>query len=219
MEDYTENPVEKKPVKKIVFGILFLAIISLIAYFAFNLYLRPDKFLRQIYLIPKDAVYIIETDDPINNWHKFTKSKPWQYLKEQKKMEEIDQMAAKLDSIIHANKKLLELLGKRNLLISAHMTRRSDYDYLFVVDIQKASKLESLKSQLETLFKANDFRVTQRSFKGEQIHELYDPVDRSTLYLAIVNNHLICSYTSLLLEKSIVEKDDPFRKGFVLFRC
>jgi len=38
---------------------------------------------------------------------------------------------------------------------------------------------------------------------------LYDPVDRSTLYLAIVKNNLICSYTGLLVEKSIMEKDDP----------
>ena len=210
MENNAERPVEKKRSKKIFWGILLTAILAFAVYIVYNLYLRPDNYLRQIYLVPKDAVYIIETDDPVNNWHKFAKCKPWQYLKEQQKMEEINQKADKLDSILHANQTLLELLGKRNLLISAHVTRKSNYDYLFIVDIQKTSKLESLKSQLETLFKASDFRVTQRNFKGEQIHELFDPVDRSTLYLAIVKNHLICSYTGLLVEKSIMEKDDPF---------
>jgi len=210
MDNNTVQPIKKKPTKKIIFGILLLAIIIIAFNTVYNLYLRPDNFMRQIYLVPKDAVYILETDDPINNWHKFTKSKPWQYLKQQKKMEEIDRMADKMDSILHANKTLLSLLGKRNLIISAHLTRKSDYDYLFLVDVQKASKLETLKSQLEMLFKASSYKVTQRNFKGEQIHELFDPVERSTLYLAIVKNHLICSYTGLLVEKSIMEKDDPF---------
>jgi hypothetical protein len=211
MEANTEyHPVEKKRTKKILLGILLIALLTFVVYIVYNLYLRPDNFLRQIYLVPKDAVYIIETDDPVNNWHKFAKCEPWQYLKEQQKMEEINQKADIMDSLLHANRKLLDLLGKRNLLISAHLTRKSDYDYLFIVDLQKTSKLESLKNQLETLFKASDFRVTQRNFKGEQIHELYDPVERSTLYLAIIKNHLICSYTGLLVEKSIMEKDDPF---------
>jgi len=187
-----------------------IAILASGAYVGYILYLRPDNFLRQIYLVPKDAIFIIETDDPINNWHQFSKSKPWQYLKGQQKMEEINQKADKLDSIIQANKTVLDLIGKRDLIISAHITRKSDYDYLFVADMQKTSKLESLKSQLETLFKANDYRVTQRNFKGEHILELYDPTDRSTLYLAIIRNHLIGSYTGLLVEKSITEKEDPY---------
>jgi hypothetical protein len=205
-----EQIVPKKRSKKFFWIILLGAIFASAAYVVYNLYLKPDNFLRQIYLVPKDAIFIIETDDPVKNWHKFSESKPWQYLKEQRKMEEINREANKLDSVLHANKTLLDILGKRNLVIAACMTRKSDYDYLFIVDIQKTSKLESLKSQLENLFKANDFQVTQRKFKGEHIQELYNPVDRSTLYLAIVENQLICSYTGLLVEKAIIEKDDPF---------
>jgi hypothetical protein len=210
MNTNSENTVKKKGMKKYLWSILLLVLLGLAIYFIYNLYVRPDNFIRQIYMVPKDAVFIIETDDPVNNWHKFTETKPWQYLKGQKKMEEINRKAEKLDSLLHENKTLLELLGKRNLIISAHITRKSDYDYLFIVDMQKTFKLESLKNQLEILFKASDFSVTQREFKKEQIYELYDPLDRSTLYLAIVKNHLICSYTGLLVEKSITEKDDPF---------
>jgi len=206
----TAKTGKKKPAKKIFWGIFLITILAFAAYFVYNLYLRPDQFLRQIYLVPQDAIYIVETNDPVNNWQKFAKSKPWQYLKEQPKMEELNQRANTMDSMIRANKTLLDLFGKRNLIIAACKTRKADYDFLFIVDMEKASKLESLKNQLEILFKANDFRVTQRNFKGEQIMELYDPVERSILYLAIVNNHLICSYTGLLVEKSITEKDDPF---------
>ena len=206
----TDQPVEKKRSKKFL-GIIFLGVILASAvYVVYNLYLRPDNFLRQIYLVPKDAMYIVETDNPVNNWHKFSESAPWQYLKGQRRLEELNQNAQKLDSTLQANKTLLDLLGKRNLVIAACMTRKSDYDFLFIVDMEKASKLESLENQLENLFKANNFRVTKRNFNGEQIQELYDPLDRSTLYLAIIENHIVCSYTGLLVEKSIMEKNDPF---------
>jgi hypothetical protein len=209
MENNLENTGGKKRTKKIFLGIVLIAILASVVYVAYNLYLRPDNFLRQIYLVPKDAVYIIETDDPVNIWHQFSKGKPWQYLKEQQKMEEINLKANRLDSILQANKTILDLLGKRNLIISAHITRKSDYDFLFIVDMQKTFKLESLKNQLGILFKASDYQVTQRDFKGEQILELFDPTDRSTLYLSMVRNHLVCSFTGMLVEKSITEKDDP----------
>jgi len=206
----TEQPIKKNRLKKIL-GIIFLSVVLVsAAYVVYNLYLRPDNFLRQVYLVPKDAIYIVETDDPVKDWRRFSESAPWQYLKEQRKLEEINEKAHKLDSILQANKTLLDLLGRRNLIIAACMTRKSDYDFLFILDVEKSSKLESLKSQLENLFKANNFKVTRRNFKGEQIQELYDPLDRTTLYLAIIENHLVCSYTASLVEKSIMEKDDPF---------
>ena len=209
IDNNTDKPAGKKRTKKVFWGFFLIAILLLAGYFVYNLYIRPDNFLRQIYLVPRDAIFILETDDPVNNWHKFTDAKPWQYLKGQQKMEEINRKANTLDSIMQVNKTVLELFGKRNLIISAHITRKSNYDYLFIVDMQKTSKLESLKSQLETLFKANDFQVTQRNFKGEQILELYNPTDRSTLYMSIIKNQLVCSYTGMLVEKSITEKDDP----------
>ncbi|MCL1973681.1 MAG: DUF3352 domain-containing protein, partial [Bacteroidetes bacterium] len=209
MDTTPDRPVKKRRIQRMILLFLLTCSLSCGAYFLYNLYVRPDHFLRQIYLVPKDAMYIIETDDPVHNWHKFAKTKAWQYLKEQRKMEEINQMGDKMDSILHVNKTLLEIFGKRNLIISAHKTRKSDYDFLFIVDVQKASKMELLKKQWERIGKAGNFRVTVRNFKGNEIWELFDPDDHSTLYLSLVNNHLICSYTGLLVERSMMEKEDP----------
>ena len=173
------------------------------------MYWKPDNFLRQIYLIPKDAFFIIETDNPVNNWNKFSKSQPWQHIKSQEKMKEIGDMANTLDSILNENETLLSLLGKRNLMISAHMTRKSDYDFLYVVDLQKASKMESLKDQMEIIFKSGDYKVTSRKYQDVKIMELFDPIERTTLYMSFIDNHLICSFTGLLVEKSIQEKEEP----------
>jgi hypothetical protein len=195
----------KKPL--IISAILLVAVLA--GFFTYNFYWKPDNFLRQIYLVPADAMFIIETDAPVDNWHRFGESAPWQYLRKQETMAEMNKMAQRLDSLLQENESLMSLLGKRNLMISAHTTRRGDYDFLFVVDTQKASKMETLKTQLENLFESMDFKVTTREFGAEKILELFDPADRTTLYLSFIDNHLIASYTGSLVEKSIREKDNP----------
>lgn len=203
----------------IIFIILIIiGIAGVVLYHLYNIYLKPDNFLRQIYLVPRDAMYIVETESPVGNWQKFSESAPWQYISQQEKMKDIGNKAHTLDSILHENKTLMELVGKRNLMISAHTTRRGDYDFLFLVDMQKASKVETLKEQLENIFKSVDYVVTTRQFKDYKIMELFDPADRSILYLAFVDNHLVCSYTGLLVEKSIQEKDDPLIARDYLFQ-
>lgn len=195
--------------KKITFGILAVLLLFVGLHHLYTMYWVPDNFLRQIYLVPHDAMYILETDDPFTNWKKFSRSEPWKYLQGQEKMKEISDNVHTLDSLLHENKTLLGLLGKRNLMISAHMTRRSDFDFLFVVDMQKTSKLESLKQQMENLFKTVDYKVTSRKYKHYKILELFDPKERTTLYMSFVDNHMVCSFTGLLVEKAIQEKETP----------
>jgi len=195
--------------KKVAIISVILLLLGIGLYQVYNLYWKPDNFRRQIYLIPHDAMFIVETESPVANWKKFSKSAPWQYLRQQEKMNEINEKVYKLDSILQANETLMNLLGERNLMISAHTTRRGDYDFLFVVDLQKASKMETLKDLLEKLFRSMDYKVTTRSYEGSKIMELFDPADRTTLYLSFIDNHLVGSFTGMLVEKSIKEKDNP----------
>jgi len=195
--------------KKIAIISIILLVVGTGLYQVYNLYWKPDNFRRQIYLIPADAMFIIETESPVGSWKKFSESAPWQYLRQQEKMSEMNEKAHKLDSILRENETLMNLLGERNLMISAHTTRRGDYDFLFVVDVQKASKMETLKEQLEKLFRSLDYKVTTRPYEDCKILELFDPVDRSILYISFIDNHLVGSFTGLLVEKSIKEKNNP----------
>ena len=192
---------------------LLIAIVTIFlaggAYFGYKVYFSPDNYLKQIYLVPRDAVYIVESDNPVQNWNKFSKSAPWQFLRMQPKMKEIEKMAHVLDSMINENKRTLDILGKRNLMISAHITRKNEYDFLYIVDLEKVSKTDVLKDQIETILKASDYKVTSRNFKSYKILELFDPAERSTLHLSFIDNHLVCSFTGLLVEKAIEEKDLP----------
>ena len=64
---------------------------------------------------------------------------------------------------------LLSLVGQRDLLISLHKTRATDWDFLLIVDMQKASKMDLLKDQVETVLAMSGFTVTNRMHNGINI--------------------------------------------------
>lgn len=189
-----------------------LGLIIFLVYFVYTtayVMFSPDRNIRQIYLIPEDAAFIIETSDPVNDWRKFNNSETWQCLKQSKSIGEITETIESLDSIIQGNKTLLSLMGKRDMLISLHKTRTTDWDFLAVVDMQKASKMDVLKDQIETVLKLGGGTVTQRAYNGIIIQEMRDPETRDILYMAFVDNHLVLSYASRLLESSIDARKIP----------
>ena len=203
-------PAKKKKKTVILWiGLLMLALAGYAVYYAVSFFLTPNRAIQQIYVIPSDAIFMIQSNHPVEDWKKFSESEPWKCLKKSPSFAEIDESAGKLDSIIHANRKLLSLVGKRDLMISAHKVRSGMWDYLFVVDLQKVSEMEMLKDQIEHIYSLMNYKVTYRKYQNEDIIELRDPVTREILYTAFVENHFIASYSSKLIEASINEINNP----------
>ena len=210
MED--EKKEEEKGKKKSIMkwiGLLIAALACYGGYQAVTFYFTPGRAIRQIYLIPNDAIYIIHSNSPVADWKKFSESEPWQCLKKSPSFAEIDQSAEQLDSILHENRKLLSLVGKRDLMISAHKVRNGVWDFLFVIDLQKVSEIKILKDQVELVYSMMDYKVTYRKYQDTDIIELMDPKTRKILYTALIENHFIASYTSGLVEASINERNNP----------
>ena len=215
----SSSPEKKKKStgKRIIFAIIVL-LLGYGLWTLVSLYVTPDKNIQQIYLVPKDAALIIQSSDPVNDWKKFSSSAPWQSMKQAEAYETITENIEYLDSIINANKSLLSLVGKRSMMISLHKTRSNDFDFLIIVDMQKASKMSLLKSQLENVLAASGYTVTQRKYREIEIIEMRDNVTREILYGAFVENHFVATYTPKLLEASINERDYPnigLDRGFV----
>ena len=203
-----QPPVKEKKkggFKRILILILLIGIGYVVWTFV-SIYLSPDNNIQQIYLVPKDAALIMQTSDPVNDWKKFSKSAPWQSMKNLKAYEEITENIEFLDSMINANKSLLSLVGKRSLMISLHKTRPTDFDFLIIVDMQKVTKMMLLRNQLENILSAGGYSVTKRKYHDIEIIEMRDNVTREILYGAFVDNHFVISYTSKLLEASIDRK-------------
>ena len=48
-------------------GVIFLLVLG-------RAFLLPDNYLRQVYLVPRDAVFILETNEPVKSWNEFNTS-------------------------------------------------------------------------------------------------------------------------------------------------
>jgi hypothetical protein len=65
----------KKLIRRII-GIVMFALLIYGSYRFFFFYITPNRTIQQTYLIPKDAVFIIQTDNPVTEWKQFSKGKP-----------------------------------------------------------------------------------------------------------------------------------------------
>lgn len=205
-------PVKKKDTHKIVRRTLVVGGSALAIYLVYtivHLFLSPDRNIQQVYLVPEDAAFIIQSSAPVKDWEKFSGSETWQCLKKAKSFEEITKNVETLDSIVKSNKVLLSLVGKRDMLMSVHKTRRTEWDFLIILDMQKVSKMDLLKDQIETVLAMSGSTVTNRMYNGINILEMRDPDTRDILYSAFVDNHFVISYTSRLVESAIDSRDKP----------
>jgi hypothetical protein len=169
-------------------------------------------------LVPANAVFVVETDEPIEAWRTFSGSDMWNHLKTFPDFAEIGTLADGLDQVISENATLFSVFGKRNLLISAHMTAAKNYDYLFVADMQEGAKLEPVKTGILQLLKQGGFKYTSEKDGEEIIHRFFDHRDKSTLNLVFVANRLICSFHAGIIKESLAEYRNPKLKQNVHFK-
>lgn len=172
-------------------------------------FFTPDKNVNGLYLVPKDAMYIVETARPMDGWNRFSKSDVWKFLKQQPYFREIGENADYLDSLIHENQVLFDLFGSRDVIISAHKTRLKDYDFLFLVNLKKGSKIGFIEETIEGLLNQSGYRVSNSEFKNKTIITAFDDQTRETLFFSIVQNYLVCSYSGQLVESAIMEVEAP----------
>ncbi len=171
--------------------------------------LSPNKFTDVYYLVPDDAVMVVETEDPVNNWQTFSTSNMWLGLKSFPAFAEITKNADLLDELIKQNQQVFSLLGQRHLLISTHMTKAKDFDFVYYADMQEASKSSAFKASLISIINQFDYKQTVREIEGVEIYEFLDPKTRDVLSISFLKNYLICSYNKALIEKVIKTSNNP----------
>ncbi len=187
---------------KKVFLIVFVALLGFGAFFGYRFYQTETERIDPLQIIPTNAIYWLETDKPIENWKTFSESPFWTFMKTHSELAEIGADADYLDSLIHDNRTLFKLMGDRQFYMSAHMTK-ADYDFLFLVDLEQASKLDLLLPIIKQTASEEDFTIREDDYKGYTILDLYDKAYKDHLYLAQVKNFLVCSYTDELVLNAI----------------
>lgn len=193
--------------RKIIWSVL-IVIIGFILYQTYIFTLADEDNINPVYLVPKDAIFIIETERPIDTWDEVSASPIWQHFQTNDYFKEVTQNLNSFDKTFQDQKEVIDFIGERDLLISVHVYKPKKYGLLYVADLQKFSKLRFLKSAIQKLA-GDNFKVTQRLHKEHEIIELYNVKTRETLYIAFIKNQLVASYTHVLVEQSIEQYTEP----------
>jgi len=192
-------------------SLLFLIITFIISFGLYQVYVfyfDNNDNIQSIYLVPKDAVYIIESQKPINNWDDISKSDIWKHLNTNTYFNTLAKNLNKLDTIFKQKQGVFNRIGNREILISAHVYAPKQYGFLYVVDLQKIAKLNVVKNNLNTIINSN-YKVSKRHYKEHEITEIYDLKNHETLYISFIKNQMIASYTHTLVEASIDQYSNP----------
>lgn len=192
--------------KKFLKSLLLVILIAAVLGFAWLFFISPEERFQSVYLVPENAAYIVETENPFEAWEKIIHSEAWDFLKSNELLAEINQKIENLDSVISSKRILLRLFGSRKILLSAHQYRPGSYQFLFVVDLKKTSRLKSLQNQIIKL-SGDEISFTQRTYKEQEIFELFHRKSGNIYYFSLIKNQLIFSKVHTLIEASIDQLD------------
>ena len=193
--------------KKKIFWTILIVIILIIGALSWH-FLSPYKKADMLCAIPAKPVFIIETDDSYDAWEKLTKSEVWSHLRKHQLFAKVANGMDMIDTIVQGNEKLAKYIGRRNILISMHMISGSAYDFVYIVDLRRVSKLATFEKVLKGFLPKN-YEVREYPHHGETVYKLTDTKSLNTVNLCFLKNLLVASFNAKLLESAIDQYDNP----------
>lgn len=160
-----------------------IVLFSVGGYFLYDQFLSPKK-LSPWDLVPQATIFVYEANDCRDCVQQLQQTSVWTLLRE----------AALYEKPADSLRLLFDFLDAqpKGQLISAHLTRKDDFDFVFYVPLQATTKDAMLNAW-------NTRKTTKRTFNNIQIHEL----NSGQFSWAVVKDVWIGSFTPFLLEDVI----------------
>src|SRR5882757_11188695 len=107
---------------KVFKWLILLGLLGGLGWVGFRWYRAQATSVEAFRLIPPDAIYVISTEDPMGSWKQISESGLWRHLHGNAYFASLTASVNNLDSLVHKNDLLFNLIGTRALIVSAHMT-------------------------------------------------------------------------------------------------
>lgn len=186
------------------FIIVILASVGLVTWH----FLSPYKQIELFSAVPDKPVFIIEIDNSYKTWETLTKSKVWGQLKKHQLFAQAAEGIDMLDTLIQSNGKLAQYIGSRSLVVSMHIVQHGTTDFVYALDLRRASKLLTIKNFLNGVLDSK-FNVKNYEYNTLTVYKIDDTKTQQTLHLYFKHNLMVASYSQKLIEKSIDQIDHP----------
>ncbi len=165
-------------------------------------------------LMPETAVMAFELPEIPALWHKTDSLPIWNNLREIPYFSELHRRFALMDSLRDAGHDIEDFFKKKSIFVSLHLTSNKAFDYIFYVPY-KVSENVLLQELLREITRRFSVEFDQRTYQGITIHEVFIPETEAGFSYILYRNHLIGSFTPLLIEDVIRTVSEVNRENFV----
>ncbi len=164
---------------------------------------------HEIYeFVPRDAIFIVEADDPIENWKDLSKTKIWNHMKKNALFADIEDDCNYLDTLIKDNQRIFDLVSGKRLLVVAQMTQADDYDFVYLLDLKQGGKIAEFMDVFKGVLKAFGLKMTKKEIAGAKGYSIGEGTDE--INMVFQGNILIASYSMKLMANAINQGKDPY---------
>lgn len=152
-------------------------------------------------LISPEAIFVFETDQPVFAWNQLTSQPFWGSFSDMPSLQNATRQLEQLDSLLGQDGEMEKILRGNQFLLSMHPVGKEEFDFMYAISFGPGADfdfLEKLESNLPALSQINT-----RNYSGVTIKEFQSLDLEKNLNYTFVDNVLLISYTSFLVEEAI----------------
>ncbi|MFA0963235.1 hypothetical protein AB9P05_15640 [Roseivirga sp. BDSF3-8] len=188
--------------KKFLLALLLLIIIGAGGYHYYTNYV--DREPPNVWnIVPASAVMVYESPRVVQDWNEFSNSTLWQLLKGTSAFADVEQDLAMLDSLAGGDGRLDRLTTGKPFLISAHVTGKDKFGFLYLFHLDNLKEYGGLKDMMKPYMESDSYKKRERTYEGITIKEVVDPATGRTFTYFYEDRYFACSFTPFLVEDVI----------------
>jgi hypothetical protein len=186
--------------KKLIIVFSVLVCLGVAAFIVWKNIFKVTK-LNAVEVISAEALFVFETQEPVLAWNQLVSQPFWKSISGIPSLKNAENNLLILDSIAGKSGILQKNLKGNQLAISLHPTGKEEFDFLYVLAYQNPESFY-LFEEIEKKIQAEG-TISSRNYSEITIKELKIKGNGITLTYAKIDNLLVLSFTSFLVEDAI----------------
>lgn len=179
----------------------------------FNSILQKRERTEVWKLVPSDAVFALETPNLTTFLHKSDSMSAWANLSQIPYFKQMTERTHLLDSLKKAGFDMEKYFANKLIISSLHITATSGIDYLFFIPFETTENA-LLQNIIAHICKKENYIQDKRSYQGIDIQEVINKPKGKVFSYILYKNHLIGSFTPLLIEDVIRNVSKMSKENF-----
>lgn len=182
--------------------LILLTILLLLGagYWVYKKYFFSRK-INNLELISQEAIFVLETYQGAETWNALVNDPVWEILSTLPAFQKFSSQLTTLDSLSGGSGEIAKSLSGKQLTVSLHSTGIETFELLFTVNLnsnQALNLIEGIKNRIKA-----GSRFLSRNYSEVEVLEYYDAKNSRLWSLSIMEDLILISSSSFLVEEAI----------------